>query len=140
MWPGYPNPGANFFVDDPDNQRIADEYGIVISTSHHEPMQRLSNEWFQDNPDGSWNWETNKENITKFFHEGAERAKDYDSYFTIGMRGEYDKPIGGSDPALIISDVIKTQRKVIKDVYGAEDQALRKLIPNFLNHREHELT
>ncbi|CAG9977775.1 unnamed protein product [Clonostachys byssicola] len=127
MWPGYPNPGANFFVDDPDNQRIADEYGIVISTSHHEPMQRLSNEWFQDNPDGSWNWETNKENITKFFHEGAERAKDYDSYFTIGMRGEYDKPIGGSDPALIISDVIKTQRKVIRDVYGGEDQALQLL-------------
>ncbi|RMY90177.1 hypothetical protein D0862_10036 [Hortaea werneckii] len=52
MWPGYPNPGASFFTDDPLNQRLADEMGIVISTSHHEPMQRLSNEWFAENPEG----------------------------------------------------------------------------------------
>ncbi|KAJ3549970.1 hypothetical protein NM208_g219 [Fusarium decemcellulare] len=121
MWPGYPNPGANFFVDDPDNQRVADEYGIVISTSHHEPMQRLTNEWFLENKEGSWNWDTNKEKMTEFFYEGARRAKGYESYFTMGMRGEYDRKIKVTDPAGAISDAIKTQRKVISDVYGSED-------------------
>lgn len=126
MWPGYPNPGANFFVDDPANQHVADEYGIVMSTSHHEPMQRLTNEWFLENEDGSWDWESNREKMTEFFHEGARRAKGCESYFTIGMRGEYDRAIKGSDPAAIISDVIGAQRKVIGDVYGSEDKIPRK--------------
>ncbi|KAH6885221.1 hypothetical protein B0T10DRAFT_91235 [Thelonectria olida] len=121
MWPGYPNPGASFFVDDPENQRLADEYGIVISTSHHEPMQRLSNEWFGENPDGSWNWLTNKEKITAFFEHGASRAQGYESYFTLGMRGEYDKKMVCEDPAAVVQDVIDAQRSVIQKVYGRQD-------------------
>nr|AAO27748.1 unknown [Fusarium sporotrichioides] len=120
MWPGYPNPGASFFTDDPLNQKLADEYGIVISTSHHEPMQRLSNEWFADNPDGSWNWLTNKQKITEFFEHGAGRAQGCDSYFTLGIRGEYDKKMLAEDPASVVQDAIETQRKVIEKVYGSE--------------------
>ncbi|EME78589.1 glycoside hydrolase family 115 protein [Pseudocercospora fijiensis CIRAD86] len=104
MWPGYPNPGASFFTDDSRNQALADELGIVISTSHHEPMQRLSNEWFAENPDGSWNWLTNKDRITDFFREGVQRAAGKESYFTLGMR-----------------DVIQTQRQLFKEEHGAED-------------------
>ncbi|KAK2675019.1 hypothetical protein RAB80_010003 [Fusarium oxysporum f. sp. vasinfectum] len=121
MWPGYPNPGASFFTDDPLNQKFADEYGIVISTSHHEPMQRLSNEWFAENPDGSWNWLTNKQKITEFFEHGASRAKGCDSYFTLGIRGEYDKKMLAEDPAAVVQDAIETQRQVVKKVYGSED-------------------
>lgn len=126
MWPGYPNPGASFFTDDPETQRLADEYGIVVSTSHHEPMQRLSNEWFAENPDGSWNWLTNKDKITKFFEDGAERAKGYESYFTLGMRGEYDKKMEGEDPAAVVQDVLDAQRKVFKSVYGESDSVPRE--------------
>ncbi|KXT13361.1 hypothetical protein AC579_2944 [Pseudocercospora musae] len=121
MWPGYPNPGASFFTDDPRNQALADELGIVISTSHHEPMQRLSNEWFSENPDGSWNWLTNKERITDFFREGVRRAAGKESYFTLGMRGEYDKKMAGEDPAAVVRDVIQTQRQLFKEEYGTEN-------------------
>ncbi|KAF7194937.1 hypothetical protein HII31_03774 [Pseudocercospora fuligena] len=121
MWPGYPNPGASFFTDDPKNQSLADELGIVISTSHHEPMQRLSNEWFAENPDGSWNWLTNKERITDFFRVGVQRAAGRESYFTLGMRGEYDKKMAGDDPAAVVRDVIQTQRQLFKEEHGAED-------------------
>ncbi|KAJ4258004.1 hypothetical protein NW762_008141 [Fusarium torreyae] len=121
MWPGYPNPGASFFTDDPLNQKLADEYGVVVSTSHHEPMQRLSNEWFEKNPDGSWNWLTNKQKITDFFEHGASRAKGRESYFTLGIRGEYDKKMAAEDPAAVVQDAIETQRQVIKKVYGRED-------------------
>lgn len=126
MWPGYPNPGASFFTDDPETQSLANAYGIMISTSHHEPMQRLSNEWFADNPDGSWNWLTNRDKITEFFTQGAERAKGHESYFTLGMRGEYDKKMKTDDPAGVVRDVMEVQRKVIKDVYGREDAVPRK--------------
>ncbi|KXS96302.1 hypothetical protein AC578_7476 [Pseudocercospora eumusae] len=121
MWPGYPNPGASFFTDDPRNQALADELGIVISTSHHEPMQRLSNEWFAENADGSWNWLTNKKRITDFFREGVQRAAGKESYFTLGMRGEYDKKMAGEDPAAVVRDVIQTQRQLFKEEYGTED-------------------
>lgn len=127
MWPGYPNPGASFFVDDVDNQRLADEYGIVVSTSHHEPMQRLSNEWFNENPDGSWNWLTNREKIRQFFEFGAERARGYESYFTLGMRGEYDKKMAGDDPAAVVQDVVEAQRHVFEKVYGSGDAVPRTL-------------
>ncbi|KAI7474202.1 glycoside hydrolase family 115 protein [Hortaea werneckii] len=115
MWPGYPNPGASFFTDDPLNQQLADEMGIVISTSHHEPMQRLSNEWFAENPEGSWNWLTNKDKIIDFFRMGAQRAKGFESCFTLGMRGEYDKKMAGDDPAFVVEDVIKAQRELLEE-------------------------
>lgn len=121
MWPGWPNPGASFFTDDPENQRAADAWGIVVSTSHHEPMQRLSNEWLADNPLGTWDWLTNKEKITKFFAQGAQRARGFESYFTMGMRGEYDTKMKTDDPAAVVQDVLRTQRSLIKDVYGRED-------------------
>lgn len=126
MWPGYPNPGASFFTDDPETQRLAEEYGICVSTSHHEPMQRLSNEWFAENPDGSWNWLTNKDKITKFFEEGAERARGRESYFTLGMRGEYDRKMATDDPAAVVQDVLNAQRKVFERVYGRDDGAPRE--------------
>jgi hypothetical protein len=135
MWPGYPNPGAVFFLDDEGaNQRLADEYGIVMSTSHHEPMQRATTEWFLDNPDGSWDWLQNKDKITKFFQEGAERAQDCETYFTLGMRGEYDKKMKTDDPAAVVRDVIASQRKIFGHVYGQEDGVCREYAsaPNLL--------
>lgn len=125
MWPGYPNPGATFFTDDPENQKTAEEYGICISTSHHEPMQRQSNEWFANNPDGSWNWLTNKHKITQFFGEGVRRANGCESYFTLGMRGEYDRKMVTDDPASVVREVIQTQRAIIKEIHGKEDAVPR---------------
>jgi hypothetical protein len=56
MWGSFvPRPGRIFFTDDPRNQQLADSYGIVVSTSHHEPMQRASNEWKVDPQHGEWN-------------------------------------------------------------------------------------
>ncbi|KAL4958745.1 uncharacterized protein BDV14DRAFT_207467, partial [Aspergillus stella-maris] len=124
MWFGYPHPGSNFFMDDPLNQETADRYGIVISTSHHEPMQRAMNEWFDEpyhEKDGTWSWLKNKEKITKYFHEGAQRAKGYESYITMGMRGDGDRPMDVDDPAGVVREVLQTQREAIRGAFGRED-------------------
>lgn len=89
-------------------------------------MQRQSSEWFADNPDGSWDWLSNKQKITRFFDEGVRRAKGYESYFTLGMRGEFDKGMLADDPAAVVREVIQTQRATIKDVHGSEDAVPRK--------------
>lgn len=137
MWPGYPNPGSSFFADDPQNQQLADDYGIVVSTSHHEPMQRATNEWFETNQDGSWSWVDNKDKITRFFRDGIKRAQGRESYFTVGVRGEYDRAMKTDDPASVVQDVIKTQRRLIQEVHGREDAVPRKCY--FLKTRQDEL-
>lgn len=125
MWRGYPFPGRSFFVDDPDNQKTADEYGIVVGTSHHEPMQRAMNEWSVNEPEGTWDWEKNREKITEYFDYGAKRAVPYESYITMGMRGEGDYPVSGDDPVATLTDIIQVQRDIIKKHYGSEDGELR---------------
>lgn len=129
MWFGFPHPGSSFFIDDPLNQETADKYGVVMSTSHHEPMQRAMNEWFDHpyyEPEKSWSWSKNKPKITKYFQEGTERARKYESYITMGMRGHGDKAMDAEDPPAVLKDVLATQRSIIKKAYGDEDGVHRK--------------
>ncbi|KAL3469088.1 hypothetical protein BJX99DRAFT_268711 [Aspergillus californicus] len=120
MWSGHPFPGSSFFADDPRNQKMADTYGIVVSTSHHEPLQRSTTEW-RTRGEGEWAWLPNRDRILKFFEEGAERAKPYESIITMGMRGEGDKRINAEDPKSTLADVLEAQRQVIRETYGREN-------------------
>ncbi|KAL4881671.1 hypothetical protein BJY04DRAFT_218112 [Aspergillus karnatakaensis] len=126
MWGSFvPRPGRIFFTDDPRNQQLADDYGIVVSTSHHEPMQRASNEWKKDKARlGKWNWEENRENVVDFMEEGVRRAGDNETYFTLGMRGENDGPIEADDPIEVLRDVFSTQRELL-DKYHPNETALQ---------------
>ncbi|KAI1176107.1 hypothetical protein F4777DRAFT_286918 [Nemania sp. FL0916] len=117
MWKSWvPRPGNIFFTDDPGNAQLADDYGIVVSTSHHEPMQRATNEW-NDTITGPWDWEKNKDNVTAFMEEGVRRAGEKETYFTLGMRGEGDGPIQADDPVAILEDVFTTQRQIFSKYY-----------------------
>lgn len=121
MWPailpGYPRPGNNFFEDGPLNQKTAEDYGIVVSTSHYEPMQRAMSEWLGSDQ-GEWSWVLNKDKIRKFFEEGAERAKGYEFYFTLGIRGDGDREMTVDDPAAFLPNVVAAQREIIKGKHG----------------------
>lgn len=117
--------GNCFNEDDPDNPRLADEYGIVIGTSHHEPMQRSQQEWIrhkQDYGNMEWNWLTNKTGLTRFFEDGFRRVKDYENLVTIGLRGDEDRPMtdaGSVEANLeVLKDVMGVQRRIIADVTG----------------------
>lgn len=114
-----------FFTDDPRNQQLADDYGIVVSTSHHEPMQRASNEW-KVVGEGPWNWVTNKDHVVEFMDNGVRRASQNDSYFTLGMRGENDGPIEADDPIAVLEDVFSTQRNILAQHYGNETAVKRE--------------
>ncbi len=114
-----------FNEDDQENPRLADEYGIVMGTSHHEPMMRAHKEYTSRREEvGPWDYATNKERVDKFFREGMERNKNYDNLVTIGMRGDGDVAMGkGNDAENIktLGKVIEGQRKIIKDIYGKTD-------------------
>ena len=117
--------GTNFNEDDPESPRLADEMGIVMGTSHHEPMMRSHREYLQRKEQvGPWDYATNKERVDAFFREGMERNKNYDNLVTIGMRGDGDVAMGKGDDQenmRTLHNVIDGQRKIIKDIYGRAD-------------------
>ena len=114
-----------FNEDDPESPRLADEYGIVMGTSHHEPMMRAHQEYLHRKEQvGPWDYATNKERVNQFFMEGMQRNKAYENLVTIGMRGDGDVAMGKGDDAdnmKTLREVIKGQRHIIKKVYGRED-------------------
>ena len=114
-----------FNEDDPESPRVADEMGIVMGTSHHEPMMRSHQEYLHRKEQvGPWDYATNKERVDQFFREGMERNKAYDNLVTIGMRGDGDVAMGKGDDQenmQTLKNVIEGQRKIIKDIYGRPD-------------------
>ena len=121
MWPAMW--GWAFYADDPENSRTAAEMGVVMGTSHHEPMARNHQEWARRRgADGPWDYTANKKVLTQFFTEGMERAKNTEDLVTIGMRGDGDAALGkeGEEANYIklLETIIKDQRKIIRKVTG----------------------
>lgn len=114
-----------FNEDDPESPRLADEMGIVMGTSHHEPMMRAHKEYTSRRKEvGAWDYASNPENIEKFFREGMVRNKNYDNLVTIGMRGDGDVAMGNGNDAdniKTLKKVVECQRNIIKDIYGRPD-------------------
>jgi hypothetical protein len=118
LWPAMW--GSAFNEDDSLNPQLADEYGIVMGTSHHEPMLRAQQEWKRHGT-GPWNYNTNSAILRGFWEEGIQRNKKYESIVTIGMRGDGDLPMAAADdmPANIalLEKVVADQRATLaKDV------------------------
>jgi len=116
LWPAM-WPPTSFFDDDPENMRLADEMGVVISTSHHEPMMRSHEDWNRFGK-GKWNYEANKENLQKFWRGGIERMGDYESIVTVGMRGDGDEAMSEETAVDLLKNIIADQRNILSDVTG----------------------
>ena len=117
MWPAMW--GWAFYADDAENEKTADEMGVVMSTSHHEPMARNHQEYARNRKGwGPWNYQKNKENLQKFFREGIERMKGTEQIVTIGMRGDGDEAMSAEADTKLMNQIINDQRKIIADVTG----------------------
>ena len=115
LWPAMW--GWAFYADDPENLKTADAMGVMMGTSHHEPMARNHQEYARDRKGwGAWNYSTNKENLDRFFREGIERMKGTDDIVTIGMRGDGDEAMGNSTDTKLLETIIDNQRRIIKEV------------------------
>ncbi len=112
---------SRFNEDDPLSPQLADDMGIVMGTSHHEPMMRAHKEYvYRKDSIGAWDYATNKANLDRFFEEGLERNKAYDNLITIGMRGDGDVAMGNGDDddnMKTLKDVVDGQREIIERVY-----------------------
>ena len=115
LWPAMWN---NAFADDDwQNAVLADEMGIVMSTSHHEPMMRADKEWNRYG-EGPWEYSTNRDNIYKFWQQGATRHKNLESLFTLGMRGQEDEPMSEGDNIELLQQIVADQRRILRETFS----------------------
>ena len=117
LWPAMW--GWAFYADDPENLKTADAMGVIMGTSHHEPMARNHQEYARHRKEwGPWNYQKNKENLDRFFREGIERMKGTDDIVTIGMRGDGDEAMSEDADTKLLQTIVENQRKIIKQVTG----------------------
>lgn len=129
LWPVMWNNAFN--TDDPLNPVTADQYGIVMGTSHQEHMTCADKEWSWSDL-GAWNYFTNKDNVYEFWKNGVTERQGFETILTLGMRGQGDSAILGPSATLgdnmnLLKGVIDDQRQIITDVYGAADAAPQML-------------
>lgn len=118
LWPAMWDNAFN--EDDPENPRLADEYGIVMGTSHQEPMLRAQQEWDRryQKDYGSWNYAKYPQLMEEFWREGVRRNKRYESLITIGLRGANDTPMASGGPQenqALLQTIVKVQRRIIAE-------------------------
>ena len=115
LWPAMW--GWAFYADDPENSKTADEMGVIMGTSHHEPMARNHQEYARKRSEwGPWNYQKNQQKLDQFFREGIERMKGTEDMVTIGMRGDGDEAMSEDADTKLLQRIVENQRKIIKQV------------------------
>ena len=108
--------GNAFYADDSLNIRSADAWGIVIGTSHHEPLMRAHDEWRRYGT-GKWNYDSNEARLKEFWRGGMQRSTN-EKIVSVGMRGDGDEPMTRETATALLERIVKDQRDIIEEVTG----------------------
>jgi hypothetical protein len=121
LWPAMW--GNSFSVNDPQNPVLADQYGIVMGTSHQEPMMRADHEIHTDiSATGVYDYSQNRDAIYKFWKGGVDRVKGHENIYTIGMRGTSDKAIYAHPDKVIslLQQIVSDQRTILSETVNPD--------------------
>ncbi|MFD2285234.1 glycosyl hydrolase [Pedobacter petrophilus] len=113
LWPAMW--GSAFNDDDKMNPVLADEYGVVIGTSHHEPLSRAHDEW-KRYKGGKWNYDQNPQQLREFWESGLKRVAGKEQIITVGMRGDGDEPMTEGTATALLEKIVSDQRDIIEKV------------------------
>lgn len=112
------------FYSYPESKQVADDYGIIITTSHCEPMlfnNFAPSEWDKTR-DGEWDYSTNRNTIFNKFDSRVAEAARYENIYTVAMRGVHDEAMGGKqsteERVRLLEKVIADQRGILHDRLG----------------------
>ena len=121
------------FYSHSENQKVADERGVMITTSHCEPMlfnNASTLEWDKAK-DGEWNYEVNRDAILKKLDDRIRQTAQYDNIYTMGMRGLHDEAMKGSsnpkDRARTLEKVFDEQRVILEKYKGIKVSELPQI-------------
>ena len=112
LWPAM-HPGTQAFNDDPENARLADQYAIVMGSSHCEQMLRNNEgEWKAVGTYGDFNYITNRQTMQKYWEERVRTNGRYENTYTLGLRGIHDYPMEGANTT---AERVKLMQQAIDD-------------------------
>lgn len=118
LWPAM-HPGTQAFNADPENARLADDYAIVMGTSHCEQMLRNNEgEWKAVGTYGDFNYITNRETMLQYWEERVRTNGKYENTYTLGLRGIHDYPMEGANTTAervaLMQQAINDQRDMLR--------------------------
>ncbi len=112
LWPAM-HDGTKAFNYYPENAKLADDYGIVMGSSHCEQMLRNNEgEWKKAGTYGDFNYGTNRETIVKYWEERVKANGKYENTYTLGLRGIHDYVMEG---AKTLEEQVEYTQKAIAD-------------------------
>ncbi|MBQ7662219.1 MAG: glycosyl hydrolase 115 family protein [Prevotella sp.] len=136
IWPGMHTGTPGFFTI-PGNKEMADSCGILIGTSHCEPLLRNNVAEWDHNQRGQYNYITNREQVQQYWIERLKEVKGSEEFFTIGMRGIHDGSMEGvktkKEKLEGLQQVIDDQRELIKKYYSKD---VEKVPQVFIPYKE----
>lgn len=107
------------FYSYPDSKKVADEYGIMITTSHCEPLlfNNASLKEWDSSRDGDWNYKENRETIYNKLDNRVKEASPYENIYTLAMRGLHDAGMRGNlsdqEKVQVLAQAISDQREIL---------------------------
>lgn len=136
LWPAMHESTIPFYFVE-GNKEMADKYGIVIGTSHCEPLMRNSAGEWDTKKYGDYNYLTNKTTVCSYWSERLEEAGKLENFYTIGMRGVHDGKMEGvktlDEQTTVLSQVIQDQRELLKKYVNKD---ITKIPQSFVPYKE----
>jgi hypothetical protein len=121
IWPAM-HDSTKPFYQIPGNAEMARDYGIVVGTSHAEPMMRNNVREWDEKARGPFNFFTNRDAMTAYWRERAEAVKGFENVYTIGLRGKHDSAMEGADTPEkardAMAEVMGIQRDLLATAQG----------------------
>ncbi len=116
IWPAMHECTVPFYFVE-GTKEMADKYGIVMATSHCEPLMRNSAGEWDANKYGEYNYLTNKKAITSYWTDRLKKVGQSQNIYTIGMRGVHDGQMQGvntlDEHTAALTNVFKDQRELL---------------------------
>ena len=116
LWPAM-HPGTAAFNSFPDDAKFANEYGIVMGSSHCEQMLRNNVSEWDEKTFGEYNFGTNPDGVLKYWGQRVRENGKFENIYTMGMRGIHDgaMPGGGTthEKAARLKKIISLQREML---------------------------
>lgn len=131
IWPAM-HPSTKAFFSYPGNITVAEDYQIIIGSSHAEPMLRNNvGEWKQDSM-GHFNYFTNKEKIYQYWEDRIKQSKGLNAIYTLGMRGVHDGQMEGikdlRQAVPVIDTIIEEQRDLLSKYINRDIRAVPQVL------------
>ncbi|HRH42009.1 MAG TPA: glycosyl hydrolase 115 family protein [Pyrinomonadaceae bacterium] len=112
------------------NAQTADDYAIIMGSSHAEPMLRNNvGEWKDDKE--KYNFVSNEKGVTEYWEERAKSNGKFENIYTLGMRGIHDSPIIGvktqAERIPVLEKIIQTQRNLLTKYVNSDIEKIPQI-------------